>query len=307
MMSLKVLTRFFHNQTPCLAAEKSLLATLRKKTGYTFTNCKKALEMHNNDLKQAEEWLKQQAQSLGWAKATKLEGRQTSQGLIALTVDKQNAALVEVNCETDFVARNKEFHKMVHEAAVSCLNFTQQQPESNISVTRFFMNDTQLKTLPTQDGKSLADHLALMIGTVGENASLRRALGVKAHKDVHLSGYVHPSGSGSSVSLGKIGAIVALKQLASKEIDLDKVGKELCQHIVGMNPKKIGTLSDKPAKDKEEETCLIHQEFLLDDNVTVKEILDEHEIDIVDFKRFECGENTSEVADQPLEYVETCQ
>ena len=85
---------------------------------------------------QAEEWLKQQAQSLGWAKATKLEGRQTSQGLIALTVDKQNAALVEVNCETDFVARNKEFHKMVHEAAVSCLNFTQQQPESNISVTR---------------------------------------------------------------------------------------------------------------------------------------------------------------------------
>lgn len=73
-------------------------------------------------------WLKEQAQALGWSKATKLEGRQTTQGLIGVVVHLNNAALVEVNCETDFVAKNKEFHKIVQEAALSCLNFTQQQP-----------------------------------------------------------------------------------------------------------------------------------------------------------------------------------
>ncbi|RZB39868.1 elongation factor Ts, mitochondrial, partial [Asbolus verrucosus] len=306
-ISSKLLTRFFHLQRPCLAAEKSLLATLRKKTGYTFANCKKALEMHNNDLNKAEEWLKQQAQSLGWAKATKLEGRQTSQGLVAVTVNNKDAALVEVNCETDFVARNKEFHKIVEEAATSCLAYVQKQPEVKEVVTKIYLDAEQLKNLPASDGKSLADHLALMIGTVGENASLKRAFCVKVQNDVHLTGYVHPSGSNSSVLLGKIGGLLALKQLVSKDVDLEKVGKDLCQHVVGMNPKKVGTSLDAPSKDKENEICLIHQEYLLDDNVTVREVLDENQLEIVDFKRFECGEDTNQSVDQPLEFIETCQ
>jgi elongation factor Ts len=69
---------------------------------------------------------------LGWAKATKLEGRQTSQGLIGVAVNDKNAALVEVNCETDFVARNKEFQKIVEEATRSCLNYTQKQQNQNL-------------------------------------------------------------------------------------------------------------------------------------------------------------------------------
>lgn len=164
-----------------------------------------------------------------------------------------------------------------------------------------------MKNFSGSDGKSLADHLALMIGTVGENASLKRGLCVKVPNDVHLSGYVHPSGSDGSVLLGKIGGLVALKQLSSNSVDLDDIGKKLCQHIVGMNPKKIGTVNDKPATDKDEESCLIHQEFLLDDSVTVKQILDEHEIEVIDFKRFECGEETVESINQPLELIETCQ
>jgi elongation factor Ts len=305
MISSKVLARFFHLQRPSLAAEKSLLATLRKKTGYTFANCKKALELHNNDLKQAEAWLKQQAQTLGWAKATKLEGRQTSQGLIGVAVNDKNAALVEVNCETDFVARNKEFQKIVEEATRSCLNYTQKQQNQNL--VKISLSAEQLKNLPASDGKLLADHLALMIGSVGENASLKRAFCFKVRDDVHVTGYVHPSGSDGSVLLGKIGGLVALKQLVPKDVDLDQIGRELCQHVVGMNPKKVGTSLDKPAKDKEEETCLIHQEFLLDDSVTVQQVLEENEIEVVDFKRFECGEHTSEGADQPLELLETCQ
>ncbi|EFA03187.2 elongation factor Ts, mitochondrial [Tribolium castaneum] len=306
MISSKIFARFVHLQGPCLAAEKSLLATLRKKTGYTFSNCKKALELHNNDIKQAEAWLRQQAQSLGWAKATKLEGRQTSQGLIGLSFNSKNAALVEVNCETDFVARNKEFHKYVEEATLSCLNFAQTQPGDK-TIKKISLNSDQMKAFLATDGKSLADHLALMIGTVGENASLKRGLCVKAPSDVHLVGYVHPSGSDGSVLLGKIGGLIALKQLSSKCADLDEIGKKLCQHIVGMNPQKIGTSDDEPAKDKEEEVCLIHQEFLLDDSVTVKEVLDEHEIEVVDFKRLECGGDTVEGVNQPLELIETCQ
>lgn len=81
----------------------------------------------------------------------------------------------------------------------------------------------------------------------------------------------------------------------------------ICQHIVGMDPKKIGSDTDEPAKNKDDETCLIHQEYLLDDSVTVKDILEESKLEIIDFKRFECGEIVNAVGDQPLEYVETCQ
>lgn len=128
--------RFFHGGKVVNAIEKSKLAALRKKTGYTFVNCKKALELHQNDIAQAEFWLKQQAQSLGWSKATKLEGRQTTQGLIGVAVRDQYAVLVEVNCETDFVARNNEFQKIVEETANSCLNFTKNHQKSSSGVTK---------------------------------------------------------------------------------------------------------------------------------------------------------------------------
>lgn len=75
----------------------------------------------------AEKWLKEQAQAMGWSKATKLEGRQTSQGLVAAIVEENNGALVEVNCETDFVARNEHFQSMVEDAAKACLEFTKRQ------------------------------------------------------------------------------------------------------------------------------------------------------------------------------------
>ena len=70
---------------------------------------------------QAQEWLQEQAQTLGWTKATKLEGRPTTQGLVGVAVDKSTATIVEVNCETDFVARNKTFQSLVDCVASTCL------------------------------------------------------------------------------------------------------------------------------------------------------------------------------------------
>ncbi|CAH2008288.1 unnamed protein product [Acanthoscelides obtectus] len=308
MLFIRTLTRSICTGNRNFAAEKSLLAALRKKTGYTFANCKKALEMHDNDLNQAELWLKAQAQSLGWSKATKLEGRHTAQGLIGVAINQSNGVMVEVNCETDFVARNKEFQNMVEDATKCCLRFIETQQKPQDDVAKFNLNTEQLKALHFEsDGKSLADKLVLMIGTVGENATLKQGVGLKTSEGIHLVGYAHPAGHvENGLQLGKLGGLLAYK-CHGQDSDHTDVAKGICQHIVGMKPTKVGTADDKPAPNKDEETCLIHQEYLLDDSVTVKELLEEHQLEIVEFRRLECGETVSSVSNQPLEFVETCQ
>ncbi|KAK9727692.1 Elongation factor TS [Popillia japonica] len=285
MMLRKQIARYLHVGRPCFAVEKALLAKLRKKTGYTFTNCKKALEMHENDITKAENWLKEQAQQLGWAKASKLEGRQAIQGVIAVTMNNQSGALVELNCETDFVARNEVFKNMAELAATTILKFAETQQHSNEPVRKIGLDVEQINQLKALDGKPLGDHVALMIGTLGENASLRRAMVLTAAPSL-------------------IGGIVALRQCTTKNVDLSTVGKNICQHIVGMNPKRVGTSTDEPSKNSDEETCLIFQEYLNDESIKVKDYLEENGVEVVDFKRFECGE-CSRIAGQSLEFVET--
>ncbi|XP_017769741.1 PREDICTED: elongation factor Ts, mitochondrial isoform X2 [Nicrophorus vespilloides] len=300
----KYFVRKLHTSFSLFNVEKSMLATLRKKTGYTFSNCKKALELHNNDLTKAEEWLKQQAQSLGWSKATKLQGRQATQGLVGVLIKNNTAALVEVNCETDFVARNEHFQNMVHNVANTCIQHA-PKPQGD-RIVKVCFDTEQLKDLKTNDGKSLSDHLALMIGTVGENAVLKRAMCFKVDDNVHLSSYAHPAGNnGTETLMGRFGGVIALKQNIDKEVNLDELGKKLCQHVVGLDPKKVGCSSDIPEKNVEDETCLIYQEYLHDENFSVKEILEENGVEVVDFKRFGCGETGT--MEQPLENVETCQ
>ena len=104
------------------AATKSSLGKLRKKTGYSLSICKKALEESGQDMAKAELWLREQAQAQGWAKAQKLEGRNTQQGLLGVQVVGDKAALVELNCETDFVARNAKFHSLLQVVASTCIN-----------------------------------------------------------------------------------------------------------------------------------------------------------------------------------------
>lgn len=135
----RISARFFHSTSAtCAAVEKSALAALRKSTGYTFANCKKALELHNNDVKEAEKWLRAQAQELGWTKANKLEGRTTAQGLIGILVEKNIGALVEVNCETDFVARNNEFQAFLELASNSCIHYM-ANIDSKTNLTKVFI------------------------------------------------------------------------------------------------------------------------------------------------------------------------
>ncbi|XP_075992641.1 elongation factor Ts, mitochondrial isoform X3 [Anticarsia gemmatalis] len=304
------LVRHFHKGPVCRAAESSLLAKLRKKTGYTIANCKKALEMHNNDSEKAETWLNEQAQAMGWAKATKLAGRTALQGLVAVKFDKGHGALVELNCETDFVAKNEKFHKMIEDATIACYNFAHTHMQAKGPITKMELDGEQLGNLTAEGGKKLSESLALFIGSVGENAILRRAECWKANNnDVRIAGYTHPApATPADYTAGKYGALVAYKQAG----DTEDIGKQLCQHIVGMAPQKIGNKEkDEPAKNADDETCLIYQEYLLDPSYTVEEVLEQNKVEIIDYVRFSCGElveaNMPGVEKQPLDTVQTLQ
>lgn len=232
---------------------------------------------------------------MGWSKATKLEGRTTQQGLIGILIQKNIGALIEVNCETDFVARNENFIKFVEMASKACTKYIEDVDSNNI--TKIALETNSLKNLKHDDGKTLSDHLALMIGTVGENASMKRAICYKVPETIHLYGFIHPVPNNidnEQVMMGKYGSIAAFNSNSNmiQNQNLKEVYRKICQHIVGMNPQKIGDPeNDKPNDIKDDEKCLIYQDYILDSDVTVGKLMSENNINIIDFERFECGEN----------------
>lgn len=242
---------------------------------------------------QAEQWLKEQALALGWAKATKLEGRETAQGLIGVILQKNIGAMIEVNCETDFVARNEKFQQFVELASRSCLKYVSDLPGSDhISRTEF--QTESLKNLMSNNSKKLSDEMALMIGHVGENASLKRAVCFKVPESVQLIGMSYPSPTNNilkdnEVQCGNIATILGVRSPA--EIT-DEFKKNLCLQIIGSNPLKVGNKEhDIPAKDVDDEPCLIYQEYLFDTSIKVGQLLDEQQIEIIDYQRYKCGEH----------------
>lgn len=191
----------------------------------------------SSSLLQAEAWLREQAQQHGWTQAAKLQGRNTSQGLITVTVDRNHAVLAEVNCETDFVARNRKFHGLAETVVSVVLNQVRAQELQN-DIQRVIFHTEELKALSMADGKSLNDYTALTIGTVGENISLRRALAISVRPDVTLFGCTHPAPMNPiPVSFGKYGAVVAVR---CKDKD-NMLGTQLCQHIIGKNVMKAAS------------------------------------------------------------------
>ncbi|XP_048238030.1 elongation factor Ts, mitochondrial-like isoform X2 [Haliotis rufescens] len=306
-------------------ADKALLSKLRKKTGFPFISCKKALDQFDGDLElvstglQAEKWLQEQAQKEGWAKATKLQNRPMSQGLVGVVGDQQTATMVEVNCETDFVARNEKFVKLVSSLALACQEHFLSQPDRKVS-----MDGTALRDLQAGEGQTLADLVALEVGSVGENMSLRRAVHLRAADNNFLSSFVHVSGpdinTNSECKLGKFGSLLELQDLpvesedtrdsssssdsdsdsdsSSEEEEAPLTREEACrqlgQHVVGMNPRHIGKEEDEPSKSKDEEDKLIFQEFLMNPSLSVKDMLKKNHLAVKEFVRFECGEDLGE-------------
>ena len=274
-----------HTSVPSPA---SALATLRKNTGYSLSICKKALAETENDVGAAEQWLKDQAQAQGWAKAQKLQGRNTSQGLLGVMLTANTAAMVEVNCETDFVARNGQFVSLLKQVAESCL--MNKVDSSDQEFTTHIMSRDDVGTADSvEEGKKIGDLVALNIGKVGENMALGPAKIFSAGGGVKLAAQCHPvvsDGSDPGWFCGRYAAVLAYKAEAEgsypDEVTEEVFIKQLCQHIVGMAPTSVNNEEDK-------ENSFLHQTFLLDEERKVSEVLDSAGITVIDFVRAEVG------------------
>ena len=195
----------------------ALVKELREKSGAGMMDCKKALTESDGNIEASVDWLRKK----GLAAASKKAGRVAAEGLVAAVADGNSGVVVEVNSETDFVARNEEFQTFVNNvaaAAVAC--------------------DGDFDALSKADyqgsGKSVADMVTDMVSTIGENMHLRRSAGLKVSDGV-ISQYVHGA---VAPGLGKIAVIVALESSGDKA-KLETLGKQLAMHVAAANPQSI--------------------------------------------------------------------
>lgn len=283
----------------------SEVKALRDRTGAGMMDCKKALVACEGDVEQAIDWLRKK----GLAAAAKKAGRVAAEGLIGVYVNGTKGTLVEVNAETDFVARNDLFQKYV-----------------STVVELADKNNSNIESLKTLDypgtERNVADELTNLIATVGENMELRR-VGHLSVSDGVVASYVHNK---ISDNLGKIGILVGLESLGDKE-KLQALGKKIAMHIAAASPKSVGVedldtglvarerdIAAEQARNsgkKEEfipkivegrlgkfygEVVLMEQVFVIDGSSKIKDVIAEAEkdlgakIQVIGFLKFVLGD-----------------
>ena len=274
---------------------------LREMTGCGMMDCKKALTEADGDMDKATEILREK----GMAKAVKKSGRIAAEGLVDIVVENGVAAMIEVNSETDFVAKNDEFVSMVKD-------FAKQVIAENPA-------DVEALLASTIGGATVKDILTEKIAKIGENMNLRRF----ARFEGNVVDYIHMG--------GKIGVMVKVEADLSNDAAV-AAAKDVCMQIAAMNP----TYMDKsvvPAEDVEkekgfiiaqmkedpknankpenilekmvegkigkffEESCLLQQKFVKDDKTTVEKYLAANGVKLVDYVRFEKGEGLEKKED----------
>jgi elongation factor Ts len=214
----------------------ALVKALRDQTGAGMMDCKKALGETAGDLEAAVDWLR----TKGLAAAAKKAGRVAAEGLVAIATEGNTGAVVEVNAETDFVARNVQFQGFV--AAVGKLALTKGDDVETLKAADF------------GGGKTTQEELTALIATVGENMNFRRAKKL-AVKDGIVAGYIH---SATAPGLGKIGVLVALESTGDKA-KLAEVGKQIAMHIAAANPLFLNIDSVDAAALEREKAVLTEQ------------------------------------------------
>jgi len=195
----------------------ALVKDLREKTGAGMMDCKKALGENGGDVQASIDWLR----TKGLATAAKKAGRLASEGLVGIAVNGINGAVVEINAETDFVARNETFQSFVYTAAKIALT------------TGNDINALKVAAFPGED-RTVEEQLTHMIATIGENMSIRRVQKISVNKGV-ISSYIHTA---LAPGIGKIGVLVALET----EVDTNKAdafGKQLAMHVAASKPQSI--------------------------------------------------------------------
>jgi elongation factor Ts len=215
----------------------TMVKDLREKTGAGMMDCKAALNETNGDMEAAVDWLR----AKGLAKAAKKAGRVAAEGLIGLGTGAHEAALVEVNSETDFVARNQKFQEMVSAIATAALKA--KGDLDKLAAGKYASSKS-----------TVAETIKEMIGSIGENMSLRRAAYLSAKKGV-VASYMHNS---ISPGLGKIGVIVALESAGDAE-QLKSFGRQVAMHIAAANPQAVDIESLDKALIERERAVLTEQ------------------------------------------------
>ncbi len=195
----------------------SMVKDLREKSGAAMMDCKKALVEATGDFEKAFELLRQK----GAASASKKSSRATSEGLVVgyVSPDNKLASLVEINCETDFVARNEQFVALGKQIA-------------ELTATKKPADVETLMTLNLPDGKSVKDAVTETIAKIGENISVKRLAVFDLSKPNGITGlYIHTLG-------GKMGAIIEIEtdKAAASPADLQALARELAMHVVSAKP-----------------------------------------------------------------------
>ena len=186
---------------------------LRERSGAGMMDCKKALTETNGDTEAAIDWLR----TKGLATAAKKSGRTAAEGLVGVAVEGKKGAAVEVNSETDFVAKNEQFQDFVRTVSQLAL-----QTGDNVDA---------LASAAYPGGGTVAEKLTANVATIGENQQLRRARTVSVNEGAVVS-YVH---NAAGTGIGKIGVLVALE--GSAPVDkIEALGKQLAMHIAAANP-----------------------------------------------------------------------
>ncbi|MFT6332858.1 MAG: elongation factor Ts [Lentimonas sp.] len=286
-------------------ADLALIKKLRETTGCGIADCNKALKENKDNFDQSVDWLRKK----GLSAAVKKGGRITSEGTVSILIEGQKAAILEINSETDFVARNDKFQSFVRNVTSASIN-----ANSNIETLK-------AANYPT-GSNSVDEELKNQIGVIGENINIRRVANLTTQNGA-IVGYVH---NAVAPNLGKIAVLVALESSADKE-KLEEIGKQVAMHIAAAKPESLNIDSVNPEKlNREvavlkdqakasgkpeniiekmmegrirkyyEEVVLLEQNFVMDDKVKIKDLLKNFskesgsETTISDFKLFILGE-----------------
>ena len=279
-----------------------MVKELRDITGVGMMDAKKALTESNGDFESASDWLRQK----GLANAQKKSGRIAAEGLIGIKLSRDSATLIEANCETDFVARNKEFQDMI------------------IHILDNAAGKTTLSEIlsSTINDRTVDEFLIEKVASIGEKISLRR---MQFLNGKYIGFYIHNS---TSDYLGKIGVAVSLSS------NNETLAKQIAMHVAASNPLALSEehLSDELIKKEQKlfteqaresgkpenvienmvkgklkkfisEVTLLNQIFVIDPDMTIKEILEKNNNSILDYVRFEVGEGIEKASEDFAEEV----
>ena len=275
---------------------------LREITGVGFNDCKNAIDETNGDIEKSVEFLRKK----GIAKATKRMGRVASEGLICISEKDNKLSMLEINSETDFVAKNSEF-----------INFAEEV--SRLTLTKAGILEDVLKS-EMNNKKKVEENLVNLISKIGEKISIRRCTYMGDEKLVNFS-YIH---SALKKNIGKLGVLLSIETTKQKD-DILELGKQLSMHIAASSPLGVdkSDIDEKTlAKEKEiiteelkntgkdpkildkiaigkinkfiNDNTLLNQEWIMEPKKKVKDIIKEAEgkdkINIKNFVRFKLGE-----------------